>query len=352
MFDLGLVSLPVFALSALFGYAVFFDVDSVQFHSIEVPASLEYQGYTPEVVASRLAQEVKHIKEEARTARQMSSFSLPDEESPIQSLGRYYNFLTPVIAAQELLGLVEYSVFGNMVKTKSGLSLTVHGLQTRTGKTFSTVRAGDEPESLIRETALDVTRFIDPYIVASYRYERTVAEGGTDFSATIDELKTCIHALPDSDQHWVHNLWGLVHFQSRKYDEALEQFDLALKQAPDFVLAVYNIGRVQAAQGENEAAIATLRKVLEMDAKTNYRTPHAYRLWGDILVAMGRQDQAKELYEKSIKAGPEYGDAYASYGKLLQSQGKSSEARVMFGLALKLDPTRQDFRRNLDLPTQ
>lgn len=352
MFDLGLVSLPVFALSALFGYAVFFDVDSVQFHNIEVPASLEYQGYTPQVVASRLAQEVKHIKEEARTARQMSSFSLPDEESPIQSLGRYYNFLTPIVAAQELLGLVEYSVFGDMVKTKNGLTLTVHGLATRTGKTFSTVRTGDEPESLIRQAAVDATRFIDPYIVASYRYERTVAEGGSDFTSTIEELKNCIHALPDSDQHWVHNLWGLVQFQLKRYDDAMEQFNLALKRSPDFVLAVYNIGRVQAAKGETDAAIATLRKVLEMDATTNYRTPHAYTLWADLLVKMGRPDQAKELYEKAVKAGPEYGDAYANYGKLLRTQGNTADARIMFGLALKLDPKRQDFRQNLDLLTQ
>lgn len=352
MFDLGLVSLPVFALSALFGYAVFFDVDSVQFHNIDVPASLEYQGYTPQVVASRLAQEVKHIKAEARTARQMSSFSLPDEVSPIQALGRYYNFMTPIVAAQELLGLVEYSVFGDMVKTKSGLTLTVHGLASKTGKTFTTVRSGDDPETLIRQAALDTTRFIDPYIVASYRYERTVAAGGTDFTSTIEELKNCVHALPDSDQHWVYNLWGLVQFQRKQYDDAVEQFNLALAQSPNFVLAVYNIARVEAAKGETEAAIATLRKVLEMDATTNFRTPHAYTLWGDLMVTMGQPDQAKELYEKAIKAGPEYGDAYANYGKLLRTQGNMADARVMFGLALKLDPKRLDFRQNLDPMTQ
>nr|WP_246337987.1 tetratricopeptide repeat protein [Azospirillum oleiclasticum] len=349
---MGLVSLPVIALSALFGYAVFFDVDSVQFHNIEVPASLEYQGYTPQVVASRLAQQVKHIKEEARTARQMSSFSLPDEESPIQQLGRYYNFLTPIVAAQELLGLVEYSVFGDMVKTKSGLTLTVHGLASQTGKKFSSVRTGDDPEALIRQVALDTTRFIDPYIVASYQYERTVAEGGADFTSTIQELKNCVHALPESDLHWVHNLWGLVNFQTKRYDDAVEQFDLALKKSPGFVLPVYNIARVQAAKGEHEAAIATLRKVLEMDSKTNYRTPHAYTLWADLMVTLGQPDQAQELYQKAIKAGPEYGDAYANYGKLLRTQGKTADARILFGQALRLDPRRQDIRQNLDPLTQ
>lgn len=351
MFDWGLVSLPVMALSVLFGYAVFFDVDSVLFHDIEVPASLEYQGYTPQVVASRLAQEVKHIKEEARTARQMSRFTLPDEDSPLQSLGRYYNFLTPIVATQELLGLVEFSFFGNVVKTRDGLTLTVHGQGMRSGRSFHTVVSGTEPESLIRRAALDTTRFIDPYIVASYHYERTVARGGTDFSATIEELKNCLHALPDHDQHWVHNLWGLVLYQSKEFDAAEAEFRQALTLAPDFVLAVHNIGRVQLARGDHEAAIGTFRRVLAMDAATNHRTPHAYTLWGDALVALGRDDEAADLYERAIKAGPDYPDAYAAYGKLLMRQGKAAEARARFALALKLDPTRAEFRRNLDLPS-
>lgn len=348
MFDFGLVSLPVLALSALFGYAVLFDVDSVVFHNIEVPASVEYQGYTSEVVASRLAQEVKRIKREAKTARQMSEFDLPDEDSPIQALGRYYDFLTPVIATQELLGLIRYSFFGNMVKTKSGLTLTVHGLQTTTGRSFETVVSGSDPEMLVKTAAIDATRFIDPYVVASYYYETTVESESKDFSKTLDELKNCVQALPDSDQHWVHNLWGLVLYQTGEYDKALAEFDDALKLNPGFVLSVHNIGRVQLARGEYEAAITTFKRVVEMDKANNYRTPHAYTQWGNALVALGRPDEAKGVYERAIKAGPEYPDAYASFGRLQASQGKLLEARVLYSIAVKLDPERRAFREALE----
>ena len=348
MFDFGLVSLPVIALSALFGYAVFFDVDSVLFHDIEVPASLEYQGYTPKVIASRMAQEVKLIKREAKTAREMRQFNLPDEESPIQALGRYYDFLTPIVATQELVGLVEFSFVGNMVKGKDGLKLTVHGLSNKTGKSFHSTVSGADPEELVKKAALDATRFIDPYIVASYYYETTVAKGGTDFTATIEELKHCVHALPDSDQHWVHNLWGLVLLKQGKFDNAVEEFNAALRIKPDFVLSVHNIGRVYMAKGEYDNAIAKFKDVLAMDGVAKVRTPHAYTLWGDALMAQGKPDEAAKMYDMAMQTGPEYPDAYNSYGKLLMSQGKRSDARIMHELALKLEPTRLEFRKNVE----
>ncbi|MGQ9371007.1 tetratricopeptide repeat protein [Azospirillum sp. ST 5-10] len=351
MFDFGLVSLPVMALSALFGYAVFFDVDSVLFHDIEVPASLEYQGFTPNVVASRLAQEVKAIKREAKTAREMREFNLPDEESPIQALGRYYDFLTPIVATQELIGLIEFSFTGNMVKGKDGLKLTVHGLNNTTGKSFHSSVSGPEPEELVKKAAIDATRFIDPYIVASYYYETTVASGGTDFTTTVDELKHCTHALPASDLHWVHNLWGLVLLKQGKYDEAVAAFDRALELKPDFVLSIHNLGRVYMAKGEYENAIAKFKQVLALDAVTNKRTPHAYTLWGDALIAEGQPEEAAKKYDLALKANPDYPDAYASYGNLLLQQGKRAEARKMYELALKLEPKRVEFQKNIDLLT-
>ncbi|WP_029009093.1 tetratricopeptide repeat protein [Azospirillum halopraeferens] len=348
MFDFGLVSLPVIALSALFGYAVLFDVDSVLFHEIEVPASLEYQGYTPKVMASRMAQEVKAIKREARTAREMRQFNLPDEESPIQALGRYYNFLTPIVATQELMGLVEFSFVGNMVKSKDGLKLTVHGLNTKTNRAFHSTVSGADPEELVKKAALDATRFIDPYIVASYHYERTVASGSSDFTQTVEELKHCMHALPDEDQHWVHNLWGLVQLRQGKFDNAVEEFNTALRIKPDFVLSVHNLGRVHMAKGEYENAIGKFKEVLAMDAVGRVRTPHAYTLWGDALVALGRPDEAAKMYDMAIRVEPDYPDSYNSYGKLLMSQGKRGEARIMHDLALKLEPTRVEFRQAVE----
>lgn len=348
MFDLGLISLPVMAISALFGYAVFFDTSAVVFHDIEVPAAIEYQGYSPKVMAARLANEVRVIDQKARTVKEFREFVLPDDESAVNALSDYFKFGEPIRAVQELVGLVEYTFTGDMVKRGSELQLSVRGQAHDKHKPFYKVVAGKDPDQIIHDMAVEVVRFIDPYIVASYVYETTRDANSKDFSAALREVRHCLITLDKNDLHWAYNLHGLILHQQGKHDEAIERYNEALRLKPDFLLSVYNVGNSLLEKKQFDQAIAKYKDVLRLDAKNNIRTSHAYTQWGVALARQGQIDAAVPLFQKAIAADPMYADAYFQFGTALKQQGKAAEAKEMFQRAADRAPQRREYAAELE----
>lgn len=346
--DFGLVSLPVLALSALFGYAVFFDTSAVIFHDIEVPAAVEYQGYTPKVMAARLANEVRTIDQRARTVKEIREFVLPDDESAVNSLSDYFKFGEPIRAAQELMGLVQYTFTGDLVKRGNELHLSVRGQDHNKNKPFNEVAVGKDPDKILHEMAVNIVRFIDPYIVASYMYETTRDANSKDFSAAVREVRYCMVNLPKSDLHWAYNLHGLILVQQGKPEEAIERYNEALRLKPDFILPVYNTGNALLDMKQYDQAIAKYKDVLKLDTKGNVRTPHAYTQWGVALMQQGRLDEAVPLLQKAIAADPMYADAYYRLGMALKQQGKVKEAREMIQHAVDRAPQRKEYAADLE----
>jgi tetratricopeptide (TPR) repeat protein len=344
--DFGAISLPVLALSALFGYAVFFDINSVIFNKMNVPAALEYQGYKGDVVAARIANEVRDINKKARTVRELKDFELPDDASAINELGEYFEFVTPIRATQQLLGLTQYNFTGDIVKFGSGYRMQLRGAHIQSNRNITAVEDGDDPEDLIHRQSINAARFIDPYVVASYFYETTVDADSKDFSNTLREIENCLRVLPETDIHWAYNLWGLTLLRQGKPDEAMERFKNALTAKPDFILSVYNTGVTQIAKGANDAAIATFKRVLQLDvaAGRKLRTPHAHTQWGVALAAQGKNDEAADQFQKALKQDAKFALAHYEWGKVLLAQGKKAEAKARFFRAYEYAPERKVYR--------
>lgn len=345
--DFGLLSFPVMVLSALFGYAVFFDTSAVVFHDIEVPAAVEYQGYSPKVVAARLANEVRTIDQKARTVKEFREFVLPDDESAVNALGDYFKFGEPIRATQELLGLIQYNFTGDMVKQGGELKLSVRGTEHAKHRMFNEVAVGKDPEQILHNMAVDIVRFIDPYILASYFYETTRDENSKDFTTTMREIRHCLVTLPKEELHWPYNLYGLVLLQQDKPDEAIERFNEALRLKPDFVLSVYNIGNALLAKKQYDQAILKYNEVLKLDVK-HVRTAQSYTQWSVALLRQGRTEEALPLLHKAIQADPGYADAYFQLGMVLKGQGKLKEAQELIQRAVDRAPKRTDYTAELD----
>ena len=344
--DFGAISLPVMALSALFGYAVFFDVNSVIFNKMNVPAALEYQGYKGDVVAARLANDVRMINQKARTVRELKEFELPDDQSAINELGEYFEFVTPIRATQQLLGLTQYNFTGDIVKLGAGYRMQIRGAHIQSNRSITAVEDGDDPEDLIRRQAINAARFIDPYVVASYFYETTVDADSTDFTSTMNEIEHCLRVLPESDIHWAYNLWGLTLLRQGKADQAIERFNNALTAHPDFILSVYNVGQAQLAKTDYDAAVASFKQTLKLDqtAGRKLRTPHAYTQWGVAMAAQNKPEEAAALFQRALKVDPKFALAHFEWGKVLKAQGKTDEAKARFFSAYEFAPERKAYR--------
>ncbi|WP_029006717.1 tetratricopeptide repeat protein [Azospirillum halopraeferens] len=344
--DFGAISLPVLALSALLGYAVFFDPSPIAFHDVHVPPSLSYQGFTPAVFTSHLADEVRSINRRARTVKQVREFHLADGESAIDSITGHFDFLGPVRATQEMLGLVQFRIDGDVTRSGDEYLLSIRGLDYHRKRALETSVKGADPKALIRSAAIDIARFVDPYVVASYYYETARDAGSTDFTDTLRELRNCEATMPRDELHWVHNLRGLVHFHSGRPDAAIASYRRALALQPDFTLAVYNWGNALVAKGAHEEAIDRFREVVEADPK-GVRAARAFTQWAVALIALKRDGDAAAMLERARDADESYADLYNVWGLLLRSQGRIAEAAEMFDRAVGLLPGRADFQANL-----
>jgi tetratricopeptide (TPR) repeat protein len=254
--------------------------------------------------------------------------------------------MKPLKATQEVMGLVTFAFGGEVVKLDSGYEFTVRGEDRKKGRAITVSARGARPEELLRPVAIDLVRFIDPYIVASYYYETTKDAGGKDYSNTDRELRNCLINMPKEDRHWAVNLQGLVLLQKGKPDEAIEKFNEAKSMRPDFVNPVYNTGLALAAKGKYDEAIAKYKEVLTID-EMRTRYPHAYTSWGAALAATGRPEEALTMFRRAEQVDPTYADLYNAWGKLLRSQGKTAEARDMFQKASDRVPERMEYRDNL-----
>ncbi len=345
--DFGLLTLPVIALSALLGYTVFFESTSVLFRDIDVPVAMEEDGFTPKVMSSRLANEVRAINRAARTAKEQQKVGLSDDETAVKVVADQFEFMKPLKATQEVMGLVTFAFGGEVVKLESGYEFTVRGEDRKKGRTITASAHGPRPEELIRPVAIDLVRFVDPYIVASYYYETTKDAGGKDYTNTSRELRNCLINMAKEDRHWAVNLQGLVLLNQGKPDEAIEKFSEAKAMRPDFVNPVYNTGVALAAKGKYEDAIAKYKEVLTIDAEKRTRYPHAYTQWGVALAATGKPEEAFTMFRRAEQADPTYADLYNAWGKVLRDQGKQAEAREMFQKAADRVPERAEYRDNL-----
>ena len=100
------------------------------------------------------------------------------------------------------------------------------------------------------------------------QYCRYLSVGGTEIDAT--EVQERMSALWDEEDPEIPEeaarrfRMGVVNFDLDRLDVAEESFGQVVAAAPEFALGHYNLGLTQIVNGENEAAISSLERYLEL----------------------------------------------------------------------------------------
>jgi tetratricopeptide (TPR) repeat protein len=102
---------------------------------------------------------------------------------------------------------------------------------------------------------------------------------------------------------------GLAHLEKRQYDQAIMDFNKALKINPRDAHAYHNRGRAYEEKGQYDQAILSFDKVLEI----NPRYVDAYFNRGLVYHAKGQYDQAVSDYTKALEINS--GDAGTYYAR-------------------------------------
>lgn len=129
-------------------------------------------------------------------------------------------------------------------------------------------------------------------------------------------------------------LSGLALSARRDYAGAQERFEFARRIRGRNRYAILFAGLAQAAQGEDEAALATLQSV--RDAFPG--NPTLSRQVGDLHLRLGDPEEAEAAYRQALQDRPGDAASLTALADLLRRQGKGDEAARLYAEALGSSP--------------
>jgi tetratricopeptide (TPR) repeat protein len=117
-------------------------------------------------------------------------------------------------------------------------------------------------------------------------------------------------------------------------DQAVAEYDMAVRIKPDYLEGRVNAAVLLINQGRLDEATDRLNRVLEKDPEHS----EAHCSLGVILGKKGKLDEAIAHFNTALKLKPGYAAAHANLGRALQQKGLLAEATSHFRTALELEP--------------
>ena len=137
--------------------------------------------------------------------------------------------------------------------------------------------------------------------------------------------------LQDAEQYFIR---GNNHFQQGQYEEAIKDYDEAIRLNPEYALAYNNRGTAKSKSGQYEEAIEDFDKVIELNPKDAV----AYNNRGYAKNRLGQHEEAIKDYDEAIELNPEYAKAYCNRGYAKSALGRREAAIKDFDKAIQLNP--------------
>ncbi len=148
-----------------------------------------------------------------------------------------------------------------------------------------------------------------------------------------------------SGNYFAHNNLGTALLEKDQIDEAVTQFQEAIRLTPGFADAHYNLGTALLKKDQIDDAISQFQEAIRL--KPNYADAH-YNL-GTALVRKGQMDEAISQYQEAIRLTPDYADAHTALGIALGMKGQTDEAINQFQEAIRLKPDYAEAHNNLGI---
>jgi tetratricopeptide (TPR) repeat protein len=304
-----------------------------------VPKTLEDRGYTGQVVASEVGEEIARIERTTRTSASKQDVTSASAESlaPIQipetglSLDVIIDFLEDFlhIAPRHLSGELTFEDNNEspyVAGSDSGLrgvviTVRVTGMEGRGKSVDAMIRSPDEA---ISQAAREALELIDPYVLAVYYYDIQ-----RDPETTLQLTSEC----EGESIKWARTLEGIVLEGEGDYPGALAKYQEALELDPKFAPAYGGWGAVLYDQHEYVSAAAKHQVAVELDP--NYAA--AYIGWGSALYAQHDYPGAAAKYQRAADLQPD-ADVYYNWANALEEQHDFADAIAKYQKAVELDP--------------
>ncbi|MDD4053083.1 MAG: tetratricopeptide repeat protein [candidate division Zixibacteria bacterium] len=132
----------------------------------------------------------------------------------------------------------------------------------------------------------------------------------------------------------IHHNLGLSHMRQGDYQAAIDEFNLALKEAPSSPAIYVSIGGAYIKMGRSQDAIAPLNRAVTLDP--NYTD--AYVNLGLAYFDVGDMDRAEMAFRRAAALDPERIEPYLNLGEMYMARNDLNLAKQNFLKALDLQP--------------
>jgi Flp pilus assembly protein TadD len=152
------------------------------------------------------------------------------------------------------------------------------------------------------------------------------------------------HACEVTDDNaMAHGALGKALAKKDRLQEAMAEFDQALRIDPERADAHESRGETLARLGDFDAAIAEFRTTVRLDPRDSI----AFNRLGCALLVRGACDEAEKALRESLRLDPSDAKVHHNLGSLLARARRDDEAADEYEAALRLDPRLSEARRAL-----
>jgi tetratricopeptide (TPR) repeat protein len=119
-----------------------------------------------------------------------------------------------------------------------------------------------------------------------------------DFAKMLSQFKAKVSENVDADDVSAHHDLGTAYLEMGLLDEAIGEFQMALRSSPDHLPTHEVVGRCWMEKGQPEMAVRALNRALKADFEVEDELIGIYYIMGRAKEALGNTEQAVEFYEK------------------------------------------------------
>ena len=152
------------------------------------------------------------------------------------------------------------------------------------------------------------------------------------------------HALEVTENNYfAHKALGDALLKKGQTDEAINQYQEAIRLKPDSADAHYNLGNALLKKDQTDEAISQYQEVIRLKPDD----ADAHNNLGDALLKKGQTDEAINQYQEAIRLKPDSADAHYNLGNALRKKGQIDEAINQYQEVIRLKPDDAEAHNNL-----
>ena len=130
----------------------------------------------------------------------------------------------------------------------------------------------------------------------------------------------------------LHNKEGIAYHQLLQLDQALKEYQLAVKLKPDYEEAINNIGTIYYAKKSYRRATTWFTRALAL-APDDYKSASVYVNLGSAWFSRKNYDRAQSAFQTAVRLDPEVFERHGSFGVMMQERNIEDRAKFHFYLA-------------------